>query len=203
MSELIKNAQSIVDKIYINMTKVETCEAISEEIATLPIAFVKDNDKYISLEGVLTDQQIDRIKEDVIKQINFNKTEAETFLQSISTFEPSKQHIIYSDPEKRKPATINQDFEDAVQEMIVSRETADKKREEVKPKKSIKVELDYDEIKKMYIDDNMTLQEIAEIKGCGRTSIYNFCNTNGLKKPKKADLGYKDGDKIYATPSRG
>ena len=41
------------------------------------------------------------------------------------------------------------------------------------------------EIKKMYIDDNMTLQEIAEIKGYGRTSIYNFCNTNGLKSLKR------------------
>lgn len=62
MSEVLEKAKELVDEIYSCMTKVENCETLSEEVAEQEVVLVKaGSDRYIKLNGVLSEEQIQEV----------------------------------------------------------------------------------------------------------------------------------------------
>ena len=99
--------------------------------------------------------------------------------------------------EKRKPATINPEFEKAVQEMEQQRkpdpvedklaEIIDKQVQELKDKPEMTLEA----VTKLYIEEGKTYREMAEYFGVNKSNINNFIYKNHLSELKqKHDCGY-------------
>lgn len=217
MNNVIENAKDLVTKIYEQMGKVEKCDAIMESIRGCKFVFCKDeDDEVVYLDGVMTPEQIEQITQSIFETITSNKSSAENYLASITgdkTVETVKEDsvkvepaAVYDEPRK-KAAVINQDFEDAVQDMIDSSNKQDKAKADKVKKAMAKVEKakptkkywDIEMLKNMYINQGMTLQQIAEELGVGRTSVYDAIKAAGIKKPSKRDQDFKDGGKAYGS----
>lgn len=180
MSTILEKAKALVDDIYKSMTKVETCEAIAEAVAEQEVVLVKPGgERYTKLDGVLTGEQLLDVKKYIQNTINENKAEAELFLRKVSG----------------KAATINQDFEDAVQEMMNS--AANKKPEDTPKMEEQKAdeypEMTVDEVRKVYTRGDMTILQAADYFGVDRNKLYRFITNNGLKKPKKDNTPWREG----------
>lgn len=176
MSNILENAKALVDDIYKAMTKVETCETLAEVVSTQEVVLVKHgSERYVRLDGVLTEDQMLDVKKYIQNTIDSNKAEAERFLLRVSG----------------KAATINQDFEDAVQDMINSNpEEPEKDMEPDEPaeieqtgRKAVS-ELTVEEVRKVYTDGDMTIVSAAEYFGVDRNKLYRFITDNGLRKQK-------------------
>ena len=83
MSRLMEKAVDLVNQIHACMRNAETCSAIADVIRDLPFVF-KDGDKIIGLEGVLTPEQMEEIRQIVINKIEDNQADAERFLAVIT-----------------------------------------------------------------------------------------------------------------------
>lgn len=71
----------------------------------------------------------------------------------------------------RKPATINPEFEAAVQGMVESsKKTTGRKT----------IEFDIDQVRDMYINQGMSYKGIAEKLKCSDFTVRKFCNNNGI-----------------------
>lgn len=186
MSEVLANAKNLVDEIYKNMTKVETCGTISEQVAGMQVVFVKPGgDRYIKLDGVMSEEQQQIIKEYILKVIDRNKMDAEKFLAGLT----------------RKAGTINQDFEDNVNCMIVESEVqkdpesdletdseADQPGVPEETQEESEEEQDYPELTVEYIqehyvkDPNASISSIAAELGLSKSKVYNFLRENHIPR---------------------
>lgn len=190
MSEILEKAKELVDDIYKAMTKVETCETLSEEVASQEVALVKSgSDRYVKLDGVLTEEQIQDVKKYIQNTIDGNKAEAERFLRRVSG----------------KAAVVNPDFEAAVQEMIsqdqteeVVTETAEQAAEEDQeepvpeaPEKKITPDLTIKAVREVYTEGDMSIRQAAEYFGVGQSKLYGFISEHGLRKPKKDNTPWR------------
>lgn len=184
MSEILEKAKELVDDIYKAMTKVETCETLSEEVASQEVVLVKSgSDRYVKLDGVLTEEQIQDVKKYIQNTIDGNKAEAERFLRRVSG----------------KAAVVNPDFEAAVQEMIsqdqteeVVTETAEQAAEEDQeepvpeaPEEKITPDLTIKAVREVYTEGDMSIRQAAEYFGVGQSKLYGFISEHGLRKSKK------------------
>ena len=192
MSEILEKAKELVDDIYKAMTKVETCETLSEEVASQEVVLVKaGGDRYLKLDGVMTEEQIHDVKKYIQNTIDGNKAEAERFLRRVSG----------------KAAVVNPDFAAAVQEMIsqdqteeVVTETAEQAAEEDQeepvpeaPEEKITPKMTVEEVRKVYTDGSASLNQAAEYFGVGRNKLYDFITKNGLRKEKKDNTPWRSG----------
>lgn len=176
MGSIIENAKELVDDILNCMTKVETCDVISEAVSEQEVVLVKPgSERYVRLDGVLTEDQMLDVKKYIQNTIDSNKAEAERFLLRVSG----------------KAATINQDFEDAVQDMINSNPEEpqkdmepDEPAEIEQPEEKQHSELTVEEVRKVYTDGDMTIVSAAEYFGVDRNKLYRFITDNGLRKQK-------------------
>lgn len=176
MSNILEQAKALVDDIYKSMTKVETCETLAEAVSAQEVVLVKPGcDRYVKLDGVLTEEQMQDVKKYIQNTIDSNKAEAERFLLRVSG----------------KAATINQDFEDAVHEMINS--NPEEPEKDMEPEKPVEIEqpeekqhseLTVEEVRKVYTDGDMTIVSAAEYFGVDRNKLYRFITDNGLRKQK-------------------
>ncbi|MDD7176604.1 MAG: hypothetical protein SPG09_12770 [Lachnospiraceae bacterium] len=183
MSKILEQAKALVDDIYNSMTKVETCETLSEAVSEQEVVLVNGgSDRYVKLDGVLTEEQMQDVKKYIQNTIDSNKAEAERFLLRVSG----------------KDATINQDFEDAVQEMINSNPVEPEK--EVEPAEPVEIErpeekqypdLTVEEVRKVYTEGEMTIVEAADYFGIDRNKLYRFITDHGLRKPKKDNTPWR------------
>ena len=183
MCSIIENAKELVDDILNCMTKVETCDVISEAVSEQEVVLVKPgSERYVRLDGVLTEDQMQDVKKYIQNTIDSNKAEAERFLLRVSG----------------KAATINQDFEDAVQDMINSNPEEpendmepDEPAEIEQPEEKQYPELTVEEVRKVYTDGDMTIIEAAEHFGVDKNKMYKFITANNLRKPKKDNTPWR------------
>ena len=190
MSEILEKAKELVDDIYKAMTKVETCETLSEEVASQEVVLVKaGGDRYLKLDGVMTEEQIHDVKKYIQNTIDGNKAEAERFLRRVSG----------------KAAVVNPDFEAAVQEMIsqdqtedVVTKTAEQAAEEDQeepvpeaPEEKITPELTVEAVREVYTEGDMSIRQAAEYFGVGQSKLYGFISEHGLRKPKKDNTPWR------------
>lgn len=192
MSEILEKAKELVDDIYKAMTKVETCETLSEEVASQEVVLVKaGGDRYVKLDGVMTEEQIQDVKRYIQNTIDGNKAEAERFLRRVSG----------------KAAVVNPDFEAAVQEMISQDQTedavtktaepaAEEDREEPvteAPEEKVTPELTVEAVRKIYTEGDMSIRQAAEHFGVSQSKLYSFVSEHGLRKPKKDNTPWRTG----------
>lgn len=191
MSEILEKAKELVDDIYKAMTKVETCETLSEEVASQEVVLVKaGGDRYVKLDGVMTEEQIQDVKRYIQNTIDGNKAEAERFLRRVSG----------------KAAVVNPDFEAAVQEMISQDQTEDvvtepaepveEDREEPvteAPEEKVTPELTVEAVRKIYTEGDMSIRQAAEYFGVSQSKLYSFVSEHGLRKPKKDNTPWRTG----------
>ena len=183
MGSILENAKELVDDILNCMTNVETCDVISEAVSEQEVVLVKPGgDRYVRLDGVLTEEQMLDVKKYIQNTIDSNKSEAERFLLRVSG----------------KAATINQDFEDAVQEMIDS--NPEESEKDMVPEEPVEVEqpeekqypeLTVEEVRKVYTEGDMTIVAAADYFGIDRNKLYRFITDNGLRKPKQDNTPWR------------
>ena len=170
MSNLLEKASDLVNHIYECMSKVETCEAISEEIKDLPFVF-EGSEKITRMDGVLTPEQMASIREVILQTISSNKVEAEQFLMALTL--PDKTKL-----EETEDSQVVE--KDVVQELVQE------------PSKQEKKELDYAEVKRLYLSEDRTLIDVATELGVSKSTLHRFIQQNGLKKPSKKDAVFRD-----------
>lgn len=189
MSEILEKAKELVDDIYKAMTKVETCETLSEEVASQEVVLVKSgSDRYVKLDGVLTEEQIQDVKKYIQNTIDGNKAEAERFLRRVSG----------------KAAVVNPDFEATVQEMISQDQTEEVVTEPAEPveedqeepvpeapEEKITPELTVEAVREVYTEGDMSIRQAAEYFGVGQSKLYGFISEHGLRKPKKDNTPWR------------
>ena len=183
MGSILENAKELVDDILNCMTKVETCDVISEAVSEQEVVLVKPGgDRYVKLDGVLTEEQMQDVKKYIQNTIDSNKAEAERFLLRVSG----------------KAATINQDFEDAVQEMINS--NPEEPEKDMAPEEPVEIEqpeekqypeMTAEAVRKVYTDGDMTIVEAAVYFGVDKNKLYKFITANNLRKPKKDNTPWR------------
>lgn len=193
MSEILEKAKELVDDIYKAMTKVETCETLSEEVASQEVVLVKaGGDRYVKLDGVMTEEQIQDVKKYIQNTIDGNKAEAEHFLRMVSG----------------KAAVVNPDFEAAVQEMISQDQTVEAVTETAEPVEEDREEpetespeektapdltpdLTIKAVREVYTEGDMSIKQAAEYFGVGQSKLYSFISEHGLRKPKKDNTPWR------------
>ena len=183
MSNILENAKALVDDIYKAMTKVETCETLAEIVSTQEVVLVKPgSERYVRLDGVLTEDQMQDVKKYIQNTIDSNKAEAERFLLRVSG----------------KAATINQDFEDAVNEMI--NDNSEESEKDMEPEEPVEIEqpeenhypeMTAEAVRKVYTDGDMTIIEAAGYFGVDKNKLYKFITANNLRKPKKDNTPWR------------
>lgn len=222
-TQVLEQSRDLVNKIYENMSIVESCEVIVEKARDLPVCF-HDGEKAIMLDGVLSNEQVIRIREGIVNEINKNCEVAENFLMSLH----------------RKPATINREFDDAINEIIESGKKNQKDAPEkeqnieqliynayvtskmtvVDTAKSVGKSQDFvrdvlknngwnrnkgtekkeyeftvEDIAKLYLVEGVSVKEIAKKYNCSTSAIYACITDNNLKKPSKSDKDFRPYEK--------
>lgn len=185
MSRLMEKAVDLVNQIHACMRNVETCSAIAETIKDLPFVF-KDNDKIISLDGVLTPEQMEQVKEVILNKIDENQMDAEKFLMALTGEEPKEEPVADVKLDSKQMAAV---VKKAVKEE--PKQSKAEKREPVKAEPK-KVEVTPEDVKRLYLDENKTLDEVAKILGTNRSAVYKVVNNYGLRKPSKKDACFRD-----------
>lgn len=197
--EILNSSRELVNRIYEKMSIIETCDSVAKKVMNLDVCFNDiDNKQIVALEGILRPEQLAVVRESIIKRIYDNAAEAQFFLERLN----------------KKPATINPEFEAAVQGMVESAKPKDdaeasiivdkhepdpvveklteilqeeaKKIEEAPAKKLV---LNVDDVRRMYHDENKSMKEIAEHFGVTKSVVNNFIYNNNLgKKHIKDDI---------------
>ena len=156
---LLENARKVTDKIYDKMRVVEECHTIAENVANKKVAFIADdNQTIVDVTRVLTEDQMQIIKNMAVIAIKGNAEDAENWLEQIADFEP----------ESKKEDDEEMDSEE--------------KQEPEKNKKV--VALTVKNVKKMIVD-GLTQKQIAEKSGVSLSTIKRFLNDNGLIKHRE------------------
>ena len=107
--ELLDQSQELVKSIFEKMTSIESLGTLKDSVGVGNVGIVMTDGGVIALD-ILTVDQVSKVKEYIVSLIEENMKEDRRFL--------SRPNLL-----SRKPATINQDFEDAVQGMIESAKT--------------------------------------------------------------------------------
>ena len=152
---LLENARKVTDKIYEKMRVVEECHTIAENIADKKVAFIADdNQTIVDVTRVLTEDQMQIIKNMAVIAIKGNAEDAENWLEQIANFKPeeSSKKIEDVDDDEHKQ-------EDDDETGIIA--------------------LTVNNVKKL-LDDGLTQKQIAEKAGVSLSTIRRFLNNNGL-----------------------
>lgn len=156
---LLENARKVTDKIYDKMRVVEECHTIAENVADKKVAFIADdNQTIVDVTRVLTEDQMQIIKNMAVIAIKGNAEDAENWLEQIARFEPESKKVEDNemDPEEKQ-----------------------------EPEKNKKVvALTVKNVSKM-INDGLTHVEIAEKTGVSKSTIGRFLKENGLTKTRE------------------
>lgn len=164
--EVLEKSRELVNQIYEKMNVIESCDTLAKKVKDLDVCFNdSDNKQVVSLYGILSESQISTVRENIVNIIYSNATEAQSFLERLN----------------RKPATINPEFEAAVQDMV---ETGSKPK--TGGRKTI--ELDINQVRDMYINQGMTYKAIATVLKCSDFTVRKFCNNNGIIRGQEAPV---------------
>ena len=165
---LNEKINGIMEEVYKKMSISETCDALVEKIANKFFIFAEErtNEKgesvfsTIDVRKVLSDAQMENIKQIIIASIRSNKADSDAWLEQFAAFNPEE-------PKKQ--------FADGL----------DIEEEEVEeaPESKKEVVLDKDQIKEM-VQKGMTQKDIAEEIGVSQGKVQRFIAKNNLKKRK-------------------
>ena len=198
MSRLMEKAVDLVNQIHACMRNAETCSAIADVIRELPFVF-KDGDKIIGLEGVLTPEQMEEIRQVVINKIEDNQADAERFLAVITG--EDKNGLVQEEADLADE--VAQEFEDLDAELEALIDQIDdepvvpapkkktKKKVENKKEEESKVIVTPEDVRRLYLEENKTLDEVANILGTNRSAVYKVVSAYGLRKPSKKDACFR------------
>lgn len=212
LKEKIEKSKLIVTNIYDCIGRIESVAKTYECVEQGQVGILMPDGNMIDL-NVLTDEQIVSIKKSIKEQLDAAITNDSAYLDMISARE-------------RKPSTINQDFEDAVEEMVhsVQSTTQDvnlqhstsetEKVEEVDTNDEIELKIENtastenerpwtnkDTLYKMYITEGMTALSIAEKYSVRKQDIANQLHKYGIKKDDFKP-GKQNSSKKKVTPSK-
>ena len=165
---LNEKINGIMEEVYKKMSISETCDALVEKIANKFFIFAEEqtNEKgesvfsTIDVRKVLSDAQMENIKQIIIASIRSNKADSDAWLEQFAAFNPE---------EPKKQFADGLDIEEEEVE------------EAPEPKKE--VVLDKDQIKEM-VQKGMTQKDIAEEIGVSQGKVQRFIAKNDLKKRK-------------------
>ena len=172
---LNEKINGIMEEVYKKMSISETCDALAEKIANKFFIFAEEqtNEKgesaflTVDVRKVLSDAQMENIKQIIIASIRSNKADSDAWLEQFAAFNPE---------EPKKQFADGLDIEEEEVE------------EATEPKKE--VVLDKDQIKEM-VQKGMTQKDIAEEIGVSQGKVQRFIAKNNLKK-KKANTPSKN-----------
>lgn len=199
MSEILEKAKELVDDIFKAMNKVETCETLSVEVASQEVVLVKaGGDRYVKLDGVMTEEQIQDVKRYIQNTIDGNKAEAERFLRRVSgkaavvnpDFEAAVQEMISQDQTEEQPETDEQEARETVED---EPEEAPEKSGIEEPEKETTPELTVEAVRKIYTEGDVSIRQAAEYFGVSQSKLYSFVSEHGLRKPKKDNTPWRTG----------
>lgn len=165
---LNEKINGIMEEVYKKMSISETCDALVEKIANKFFIFAEEqtNEKgesaflTVDVRKVLSDAQMENIKQIIIASIRSNKADSDAWLEQFAAFNPE---------EPKKQFADGLDIEEEEVE------------EATEPKKE--VVLDKDQIKEM-VQKGMTQKDIAEEIGVSQGKVQRFIAKNNLKKRK-------------------
>lgn len=153
LDKLVEDSKSIVDGIWGSITRIEETKKLLEVVSEGKTGIVMPDGNLVDL-NVLSDDQFDKINNCIADVMKDNMQDAIFYLHKVNRI-------------NRKPATINEEFEAAVQEMVSQNDV----KEDVKPWRDEAV------LRRMYITEDKSAAQIAEELGCKATDVYN-----GLEK---------------------
>ena len=152
---LLENARKVTDKIYDKMRVVEECHTIAENVVDKKVAFIADdNQTIVDVTRVLTEDQMQIIKNMAVIAIKGNAEDAENWLEQIANFKPEESLKKNAD------------------------ETDDEPKQEDDDETGI-IALTVNNVKKL-LDDGLTQKQIAVKAGVSLSTIRRFLNNNGL-----------------------
>lgn len=222
--ELLEQANQRVVTINKLMGEIESFDGIMSAGRDGEVAFYTKGTGTTYIDGVLSQDKMQELKETVINAIVTTRDEKTTELEQLLGIKklPPAVNLDFEEKSeplqipKRKPATINPEFEQAINKTIQTtkatneslEELSDKAKtvanafkesvtdvccnevEEIKDKPEMTVEL----VKELYHDKNMTLDAVASELGTNRTALYKFVTKHNLRKPSKKDRDtFRDG----------
>lgn len=156
---------AIMEEVYKKMSISETCDTLIGLIEDKFFVFAEEkiNEQgeatihTIDVRKVLSDAQMENIKQIIIASIRSNKADSDAWLEQFAAFNPQE-------PKKQ--------FADGTD--------AEEEEEEPKPEKK-EVTLDKKQVKKL-LDEGMTQRAIAAELGVSQGTVQRFIVKNDLKK---------------------
>lgn len=158
--------QNLITQANEHVVKVNRlCKELEEFEGILHVADMEDSIVALGHNGnmttyigtVLSPEKMADLKRNVVTSLAEARIEKENELQKLMGI--------------RKPATINPEFEAAVQGMVESSK---------KPTGRKAIELDIDQVRDMYINQGMSYKGIAEKLNCSDFTVRKFCNNNEI-----------------------
>lgn len=199
MENVIERAKELVGNIYDQMSIIERCDSVIKSVKGNEFVFLDENSEAFHLDGILSDEQMDKVNQIVIDMIYENKSGAERFLESLTcgNYQESKNDDSDSVSAAGEIPSVEEDvhFEETIDSpSAAAKEIKHDPEDDVQRvlNDAAKPELTIEAVREAYTDGTMTLDQTAEYFGMPRSSLYKFVQRNGLKKPKKGD--WRDAD---------
>ena len=198
--ELVAQATAKIEKMCNLTDKIEAIENILKASGEkTEIALYETGVGTTRLSLVLSEAVVKSLKESAVAEIK-------SALHNNTT---ELHQLVGAKPEKRKPATINPEFEKAVQEMVKPPFKADhivkidgipkyidKEPEKEEPPKceprSPLNELEVDNVRRMYHDEAKTMKEVAEYYGVTKTRMNSYISKYNLRRTSYNKGSYSD-----------
>lgn len=175
--ELLEQANQRVVTINKIMGEIEDFEGILSAGRTAELSFTEKGIETTYISGVLSAEKMQELKDIVMVAIIKTRDEKTAELEQLlgikklppalnSDFEEKAEPLQIP---KRKPATINPEFEAAINDM----------------KSQLKVdkpEITVDGVRRLYLDEGKTLTEVSNYFGVKREMMNSFIRRNGLNR---------------------
>lgn len=189
---LLEQASQRVIEINKTMSEIEKFEDIINAGQDAEIAFAdKVNTTYIT---VLSPEKMQELKEMVLNAIFNAKDEKTTELERLLGIYPDRKPTVNPVFEIAEQGTVPQNNQDLIEDKLA--EILDKQAQEI----SGKPEMTVDAVKKLYIEDGKSYQEMAEYFGVKKTDVNNFITRNHLRELKQKHIyGYEKKQKKPAV----
>ena len=150
--KLLAWGKEIVAEIYEKMGAIEQCESMADAIQGLQVCFLGEDGNLIGLDKVLSETQMEQIREDIVKTIKGNSKEATDWMERLNdaTMEPvsgneveekeeeSENNVVEEEPVKENTETVAEKKEPVKEESETKKKTT--KAKTTKQKKQTDVD---------------------------------------------------------------
>ena len=98
--KLLETGKQLAGQIYEKMGMIEQCTTIADAVKELPVCFVDGDGKLIRMEKVLSNEQMNDLRDLAIKTIIENSREAESWLERLN--DATNEPVAEENPECEK-----------------------------------------------------------------------------------------------------